>query len=248
MNNSLPPANSLPDNIYTITAMLEPKELVLFDLDGTLIDTVPDLADAIDSMQEELGLPRRGEEKVRAWVGNGIERLVERALYDGDDSVRPDPVLFQRALAIFMDHYAARPCVRSTFYPGVTECLEHLRQAGYQLACITNKRGRFTELLLRAIGIYDIFGLVISGDTLPERKPDPLPLLHASDHFQVQPERTLMVGDSRNDVRAARAAGMQILCVSYGYNRGRDIREEQPDLVVDSLADLIELLPAPQPA
>jgi phosphoglycolate phosphatase len=228
--------------------MLEPKELVLFDLDGTLIDTVPDLADAIDSMQSELGLPLRGEAKVRTWVGNGIERLVKRALTDGDDSTEPAPDLYAHALSIFMDHYAARPYGRSKFYPGVTECLEHLQQAGYRLACVTNKRSRFTDLLLRAVGIHDLFELVISGDTLARRKPDPLPLLHASQHFDVGPERALMVGDSLNDVRAARAAGMQVLCVSYGYNCGRDIREDQPDLIVDSLAELIELLPAPQPA
>lgn len=228
--------------------MLEPKELVLFDLDGTLIDTVPDLAAAIDAMQFDLGLPPRGEDKVRTWVGNGIERLVKRALCDGDDSIEPDPALFQQALQRFMDHYAARPCERSAFYPGVTDCLEHLQQAGYRLACITNKRGRFTDLLLRAIGIYEVFGLIISGDTLPQRKPDPLPLLHATNYFQVDPVRALMVGDSRNDVRAARAASMQVLCVSYGYNCGRDIREERPDFVVNSLAELIELLPAPQPA
>lgn len=224
--------------------MLNRKELILFDLDGTMIDTVPDLAMAIDTMQSSLELPGRSEAKVRNWVGNGIERLVKRALTD-DLEAEPEPVLFERALPLFMDAYAERPCDKSRFYPGARETLAYLKNAGYKLGCITNKRGRFTETLLKALGVYYYFGLVLSGDSLPQRKPDPMPLLHAARHFNVAAERSLMVGDSLTDVRAARAAGFQIVCVSYGYNQGRDISEAGPDGIINALTDLLDLLPAP---
>lgn len=222
--------------------MLKPKELILFDLDGTMVDTVPDLTQAIDTMQAELGLPLRGEDKVRLWVGKGIDRLIKRALTDSGDG-EPDPALYERGRAIFMESYAARPYDKSRFYPGVKSFLDHLKTVDYRLGCITNKRSRFTDKLLQLLGIYDDFAIVLSGDTLPQRKPDPLPLIHAGERLGVMPDKMLMIGDSLTDVRAARAAGVDIVCVSYGYNEGRDIREAQPDRVVDSLAELVDFLP-----
>lgn len=219
------------------------KQLILFDLDGTMVDTVPDLATAIDTMQTGLGLPPRGEDKVRLWVGNGMDRLVKRALTDDPDG-EPDADLYARGRALFMDAYAERPCDKSRFYPGVQAILDHLKASGYKLGCITNKGSRFTDTLLRMIGIYDDFDLVLSGDSLPRSKPDPLPLIHAGETLGIAREKMLMIGDSVTDIRAARAAGVDVVCVSYGYNHGGDIRDAAPDRVVDSLAELISMLPA----
>lgn len=209
-------------------------EMILIDLDGTLVDSVPDLTYCVDAMQRELGLPERGEAAVRTWVGNGVERLVERALCNDLDGV-PEPEQMARALPVFMRLYQSNTSQRSVLYPGVREGLEALRAQGFKLGCVTNKAERFTLPLLRDKGIHDYFALVISGDSLERRKPDPAPLLHAAQYFQVAPERSLMVGDSRSDVRAARAAGFAIVCMSYGYNHGADIRLEHPDLVLDRL-------------
>jgi len=221
--------------------MLNNPEMVLLDVDGTLVDTVPDLAWSINCMLGQLGLPQHGENKVRGWVGNGLEVLIKRALTDEMD-IEPDPVLFERARDCFIPIYTDNTCRLSKFYDGVVEGLEYLKQSGYKLGCVTNKRGEFTRILLEELGIYDAFGIVIAGDTLPRKKPDPLPLLHAAEHFGVDPEKSLMIGDSVNDVYAARAAGFQVLAVSYGYNHGRDIGEAEPDAVIDSLACLPELL------
>ena len=221
--------------------MINKPEMVMIDLDGTLVDSVPDLAYCADAMLTQLGMPVRGEAKVRQWVGNGVERLVKRALIDQLDG-EPDQALLDKALPIYMALYKDNVSQRSRLYPGVREGLDFLQGAGYKLGCITNKAAAFTEPLLKDLGIYDYFKIVVSGDTLPVKKPDPLPLLHAAKYFQVEPGRALMVGDSISDVKAARAAGFQIVCVSYGYNHGRDIRDARPDAVIDSMAELSGLL------
>ena len=221
-------------------SLLQPK-MILIDLDGTLVDSVPDLTYCVDAMMARLGRPARGEAAVRTWVGNGIERLVRRALIGRLDG-EPDETDYQRAYPIFLELYAENTFNRSGLYPGVREGLEFMRDAGYPLGCVTNKAARFTEPLLQHLGIYDFFGIVISGDTLPRKKPDPLPLIHAAGHFGVKPEESLMIGDSVSDVNAARAAGFRVICTSYGYNHGVDIRESEPDAVIDSFVELRGLL------
>ena len=216
-------------------------KMVLIDLDGTLVDSVPDLAYCVDEMMTVLGRSARGEARVRQWVGNGVERLVKRALLDQLDG-EPDAADFQRALPIFMALYKDNVSKRSQLYPGVKEGLDFLRGAGYRLGCITNKAEAFTVPLLKDLGVYDYFQIVVSGDTLPVKKPDPAPLLHAAKFFNVAADQSLMVGDSISDVQAARGAGFQIVCLSYGYNHGVDIREAKPDAVIDSLAELASLL------
>ncbi|TVP85144.1 MAG: phosphoglycolate phosphatase [Thioalkalivibrio sp.] len=215
--------------------------MVLIDLDGTLVDSVPDLAFSVDAMMDELGLPRRGEQAVRKWVGNGVERLVKRALVN-DLEGEPEPELYARALPAFMRVYQENTSLRSRLYPGVQEGLDRLQAEGFRLGCVTNKAERFTLPLLRDKGILDRFSLVVSGDTLEFSKPHPAPLLHAAAELGVTPAESLMVGDSRSDVKAARAAGFRIVCMSYGYNHGRDIREEGPDAVLDRLDELPALL------
>lgn len=221
--------------------MLKKPEMVLIDVDGTLVDSVPDLAYCVDEMMRALDLPVHGEAKVRNWVGNGVERLVRRALV-GQLEGEPDEALFQRAYPIFLELYADNTSKRSTLYPGVAEGVAWLKAQGYRLGCVTNKAAQFTLPLLRDLGVHDHFEIIISGDTLPQKKPDPAPLLHAARFFGVEPQQALMIGDSVSDVKAARAAGFQIVCMSYGYNHGADIRDFHPDAVIDSMVEIRNLL------
>lgn len=219
---------------------MRPK-MILIDLDGTLVDSVPDLAYCVDAMLARLGRPPQGEAKVRNWVGNGVERLVRRALI-GQLEGEPKEADFQLAYPIFLELYRDNTSQRSQLFPGVRDGLDWLQAAGYRLGCVTNKAAQFTEPLLRDLGVWDDFEIVISGDTLPRSKPDPLPLLHAAAHFGAEPAAALMIGDSISDVKAARAAGFTIFCMSYGYNHGQDIRDYHPDAVLDSLTEVQGLL------
>jgi len=223
--------------------MLKKPQMILIDVDGTLVDSVPDLTYCVDEMMKALGRPVHGEAKVRNWVGNGVERLVQRALIGRLDG-EPDEADYGKAYPIFLDLYAENTSKRSRLYPGVREGLDYLKAAGYKLGCVTNKAARFTEPLLRDLGVADAFSIIVSGDTLPQKKPDPAPLLHAARFFDVAPAQALMVGDSVSDVKAARAAGFQIVCMSYGYNHGEDIRASGPDAVIDALTEIRPLLEA----
>jgi phosphoglycolate phosphatase len=216
-------------------------EMILIDVDGTLVDSVPDLAYCVDEMMKQLDMPVHGEAKVREWVGNGVERLCRRALI-GQLHGEPDDALFEKGYPIFLALYAENTSKRSCLYPGVEEGLDYLQAQGYKLGCVTNKAAEFTHPLLKDLGIFNRFEIVISGDTLPKKKPDPLPLLHGAEHFGVKPENAMMLGDSMSDVKAARAAGFQIICMSYGYNHGEDIRDYNPDAVIDSMAELKGIL------
>jgi len=212
-------------------------EMILIDVDGTLVDSVPDLAFCVDEMMQQLGREPWGETRVRDWVGNGVERLVRRALIGKLDGEPADDE-FEKAYPIFLDLYADNTSRRSLLYPGVREGLDYLKAAGYALGCVTNKAAQFTIPLLKDLGVYDDFSIVVSGDTLEHRKPHPAPLLHAAEFFKVDPANALMVGDSVSDVKAARAAGFSVACVPYGYNHGEDIRVAKPDLVIESIAAL----------
>jgi phosphoglycolate phosphatase len=215
--------------------------MILIDVDGTLIDTVPDLAFCIDRLMAQLNMPPRGEAAVRHWVGDGVERLVKRALINRLDG-EPDAELFERALPMFMDIYAQNNGKRSRPFAGVKEGLAWLRAVGFRLGAVTNKPRRFTLPLVQQMGLLDYFEIVISGDSLPKKKPDPLPLLHAARALSVSPQHAMMLGDSKNDVCAARAAGFQVVCVNYGYNHGEDIRDAEPEAVIGSIMELKTLL------
>ena len=216
-------------------------QMILIDVDGTLVDSVPDLAFCVDEMMKALDMPVRGEASVRNWVGNGVERLVRRALTNSLDG-EPDDDLFDRAMPVFMDLYQDNVSKRSELYPGVREALDYLKGGGYRLGCVTNKASTFTIPLLQDLGAHDDFETIICGDQLEKKKPDPMPLLHAAKHFGVEPEQAMMIGDSVSDVKAARAAGFQIVCMSYGYNHGEDIRDYHPDAVMDSMIEIKDLL------
>ena len=223
--------------------MFKPK-MVLIDVDGTLVDSVPDLTFCVDEMLKQLEMPVRGEAAVRQWVGNGVQRLTERDLTNDLDGY-PDAELFARAMPIFMELYAENTSKRSRLYDGVLEGLDFLQSCpGLKIGCVTNKAEQFTLPLLTDLGIVDRFEIIISGDSLPEKKPHPLPLLHAAEKLGVKPEDSVMIGDSKSDVKAARAAGFQIICMTYGYNHGEDIRNYSPDAVIDSMTELASLISA----
>ncbi|MCU7872218.1 MAG: phosphoglycolate phosphatase [Candidatus Thiodiazotropha sp. (ex Lucinoma borealis)] len=221
--------------------MINKPKMILIDVDGTLVDSVPDLAYCVDEMMKQLGRAPHGESKVRDWVGNGVERLVRRALIGQLDG-EPEEADFDRAYPIFLDLYAVNTSQRSVLYPGIREGLDYLKKQGYRLGCVTNKAAQFTLPLLQDLGIHDDFEIIIAGDTLAKKKPDPMPLLHAAENMGVDPSVSLMVGDSQSDVKAARAAGFQIVCMSYGYNHGEDIRQYNPDVVIDSLTEIRSIL------
>ncbi|MCA1926482.1 MAG: phosphoglycolate phosphatase [Thiobacillus sp.] len=213
-----------------------PVKAVVIDLDGTLLDTAPDLAHAARLMMADLGMPCPGADTIATYIGNGVSRLVKRVL-TGEMDAEPDAALFERAIGLYQAHYGAHVSLHSRPFPGVVEGLDAFRAMGVHLACITNKAGQFTHPLLKDTGLFDYFELILSGDSLPRRKPDPLPLLHACQVFGIAPAELLLIGDSLNDTQAARAAGSPVFCVPYGYNRGRPVSELDLDAVVPTLAD-----------
>jgi phosphoglycolate phosphatase len=209
---------------------------VLFDLDGTLLDSAPDLAAAANAMLAELGLPARDPAVIATYIGKGIPKLVERTLTGSLDAVA-DPVLFARALPIYERYYAEESGRRSVPFPGVIEGLRALHDARLPLACITNKAERFTLDLLQRTGLDGFFPVVVCGDTVVRKKPDPEPVVTACARLDVRPADALMIGDSANDVQAARAAGCPVWCVPYGYNEGRPVETLDCDAIVPDLAE-----------
>ena len=212
-------------------------ELMMFDLDGTLIDSVPDLALATDQMLEQLGRAPAGMEKVRNWVGNGAPVLVRRALADDIDHEAITAEQEAEALAIFMQAYGSGNSL-TTLYPGALDTLTTLQKLGIKLALITNKPEGFLPELLAQTQMEGFFEWIVGGDTLPQKKPDPAGLLWVMQQAGVPAEQCLFVGDSRNDVQAAHAADVACVAVTYGYNYGQPISTYNPALVVDDLREL----------
>lgn len=226
--------SGLPKNRLVIH---QPPELVLFDLDGTLVDSVKDLTAAADQMMCTLGLAPPREARVRRYVGNGIERLVHRCL-SGDMEADAAPHEFMRAIELFITFYEQHNARHSTVYAGVIEGLDATADCGVRMACVTNKSQRFVPPLLDALQLSHYFELLVCGDTTEHKKPHPAQLRYAMEHFALEPAQVLFVGDSDNDVQAARAARMAVVCVNYGYNHGQDIADSKPDAVLNSLAEL----------
>jgi phosphoglycolate phosphatase len=217
------------------------KQLLIFDFDGTLIDSVPDLADATNAMLTTLGKNTYPIETIRNWIGNGSRMLVERALV-GDITV-PEGALTQaeadHAEQIFFEAYKNLSGSKTVAYPDVDSGLKKLHAAGYKLALVTNKPIRFVPKILESFGWQDLFSEVMGGDSLPVKKPDPAPLLHVCDALNVSVAQSVMIGDSRNDMLAGQNANMDTLGLSYGYNYGQDIRELNPTEAFDNFADLV---------
>lgn len=218
-----------------------PVRAVAIDLDGTMLDTIEDLATAVNLMLGELGMPALELELVRTFVGKGLANLVQRALRASLQR-EPTEAECERGMQAYMPHYDRVNGDTTTIYPGVREGLDALAATGYTLACITNKSARFTGPLLERIGFARYFSLVVSGDTLPRKKPDPLPLTYTAEKFGVPTREMLMIGDSLNDSQAARSAGCPIFCVTYGYNEGHDVRTLDVDAIVASLVEAAGLI------
>lgn len=230
-------------NIKVINLKFNNKEVILFDLDGTLIDSAPDLAVAVNHMLRTLNRATFSEDIIRFWVGNGAQVLVKRALSGQSDiDENLDPILFEKALEIFLTFYAQNLALTTEPYPNVPSTLKTLKEAGYRLAIVTNKPFDFVAPILKGLNLDGLFELHLGGDSLPQKKPDPTPLLHVCEQLNITVEQCVMVGDSKNDILAANAANMQSIGVSYGYNYGEDIGIYDPDIVVNNFGDILKFL------
>ncbi|GAM63749.1 phosphoglycolate phosphatase [Vibrio ishigakensis] len=218
-------------------------KFIAFDLDGTLVDSVPDLTVAVDKAMRSMGRDGVSEEKVREWVGNGADNLVARALsqsYHIDPSISDELKL--QARAEFDHFYAECDHDQSHLYPTVKNTLEQLFAEGYQLAIVTNKPGQFVPDILEQHQIAHLFVEVVGGDALPKRKPDPMPLEYLMDKYGMARNQMILVGDSKNDVLAAKNAGIGSVALPYGYNHGEPIEDSNPDFLIQQLSGLHEVL------
>lgn len=212
-----------------------PKNLLIFDLDGTLIDSVPDLATAVNTALAQHDLPQRSVAQIRSFVGNGAYSLCQRSVPAGtsDDQVR---AVHQS----FLTAYTARTCVDSVAYDGVSDGLARLHAHGYTLAIATNKPYQFVPSILQHFGWQDFFAKVLGGDSLPVKKPDPAPLLHICQSLGIDPNNAFMIGDSKNDILAGKNAQIDTLALSYGYNYDEPISHSKPTHCFDKFGDLVE--------
>lgn len=218
-------------------------QLIAFDLDGTLLDSVPDLAVAADQAVQALGFPSVSEVQVRDYVGNGADILIGRAL---SQNLTIDPSLSDelrgKARELFDDFYQQTEHRLSHLYPTVKETLQELHRAGIKMALVTNKPSKFVPDVLVQHAIADYFVDVIGGDTFSERKPNPIALNWLLEKHQLNAAQMLMVGDSKNDILAAKNAGCASFGLTYGYNHGEPIANSNPDYVADSLAQLLDVV------
>ena len=205
---------------------------VTFDLDGTLLDTVADLAEACRRMLVELGEPPRTLEEIHSFVGKGMAVLVERCLTHGH---APTAEQLHAGIESFKHHYAEVNGTLTGVYPQVVEGLQAWKAAGLKLGVVTNKPGMFTEALLERMGMADYFDVIVSGDTTEFKKPHPGPVIHACEVLGTRPVDNLHIGDSKNDIQAARAAGCPVFCVPYGYNEGQPVDSADCDALVSDL-------------
>ena len=218
--------------------LLEPLQAAIVDLDGTMIDTLGDFVVVLNRVLDEMALRPVEHGFVSHTVGKGSEHLIRRTL----QQVGADAGLYEQAWAMYQQHYAEVNGAHSRVYPGVVEGLTLLKSRGLRLACLTNKPTEFAQPLLRLKGLDGFFSAVFGGDAFERRKPDPLPLIKTCEALRATPAQTLMVGDSSNDARAARAAGCPVVLVSYGYNHGEPVHAVDADGVVDRLDQLPGLL------
>ena len=221
----------------------ENKRVIIFDLDGTLIDSIPDLTEAVNYMLGQLTMERCPQERVRHWVGNGVEILVKRALL-GDVQMRGalDNALFEKGLRLFLEYYKEHLGCATTLYPHVKTTLKTLHARGYTLALVTNKPIAFAQPILDGLHLASLFSICLGGDSLANKKPHPQPLLHVCNELDITPSQSVMVGDSKNDIEAANSASMQSIGVSYGYNYGESIEAYNPSVVVEDFAQILEFL------
>ncbi|MDP3609705.1 MAG: phosphoglycolate phosphatase [Methylophilus sp.] len=213
---------------------------LMFDLDGTLLNTAPQIAEAANAMLVELSLPTLPYAQIKSYIGEGAQMLIQRCLA-GALNDTPDPSVMAKAQPVFFAHYANN-VTESLPFDGVQDGLDALKQRDLKLACVTNKPEKFTRPLLEASGLSPFFEIVVSGDTLSGKKPDPIQLHHICAEFDVMEMEAMLVGDSATDIAAAQAAGCFIVTVPYGYNQGKPIDESQVDAMIRDLTELPSLL------
>ncbi len=213
---------------------------IMFDLDGTLIHTAPEIAAAANLMLADLGREKLPYSQVESYIGEGAVVLIKRCLTEQIDG-EPEATLFAQAESLFFAHYANNVAVSKPF-DGVVEGLQAIWSKNLKLACVTNKPEKFTLPLLKESGLADFFDLVVSGDSLPKKKPHPMQLQYICTQFDVLETESMLVGDSNTDIAAAQAAGCFIVTVPYGYNQGKTIDESQVDATINDLTALSSLL------
>ncbi len=213
---------------------------IMFDLDGTLINTAPEIAFAANQMLADLNQPTLSLAQITQFIGEGAQVLIKRCLTK-TLGIEPDAAFFEQAQALFFSHYA-KIVGNSLPYDGVLSGLQRLWVKDVKLACVTNKPEKFTLPLLRQSGLADFFDCVVSGDSLPQKKPHPLPLQHVCKKLDVPEYEAMLVGDSNTDIEAAHAAGCFIITVPYGYNQGKPIDESQVDAPINNLTELSNLI------
>ncbi len=215
-------------------------QAIAFDLDGTLVDSIVDLAQAANAMRADLGLELLNEDTIESYVGDGMGTLVHRSLTNEMQGIAED-ALWQQGFTLFVQHYFAHIADNTRPYPGVIDGLKLLKKQSFPLVVITNKNERFAIELLKRLDLLDYFSIVIGGDTLPERKPSAAPLIHACEVLNIKPDELIMVGDSKNDILAAKAAGATAVGVNYGYANMNDLSQNKataPDIRVNLITDL----------
>ena len=215
--------------------------LIVFDLDGTLIDSAPDLVKAVNYALTILNKPTHSQATIQQWIGNGADVLVKRALLN-NWHVGEIPDDFEIAFELFKTYYAEHDWVHSRLYDGVLETLQTLKNADFKLACVTNKTARFTNPLMETAGLAPYFDFIASGDTFVEMKPEPLPLLETAKLFNVVPENAWMIGDSINDISAGKRAGFKTIAVSYGYAGQHSMAELNADYTVNAILEIVDLI------
>lgn len=224
---------------------LQHIKAIAFDLDGTLVDSLPDLIAAANAMRQHLDLPPLHADRIRAHVGDGIASLVHRSITDDRDG-EAEPEVWEQGFRFFVQYYHQHLTDLTTVYPGVTTAIGLLKALNLPLAVISNKSARLVLPLLQQLGLADDFALILGGDSLPEKKPSALPLLHTCQVLDIKPENLLMVGDSSNDVAAARSAASPVAVVSYGYGEAASLKA---DIALDSLEQLYDMIkPSGSPA
>jgi phosphoglycolate phosphatase len=216
-------------------------KLIAFDLDGTLIDSAPDLVEAVNFALTKLDKPTHSQATIQQWIGNGADVLVKRALLN-NWHVGEIPDDFEVAFELFKTYYAEHDWVHSRLYDGVLETLQTLKNDGFKLACITNKTARFTNPLMETAGLASYFDFIASGDTFAEMKPNSLPLLETAKLFNVEPENAWMIGDSINDISAGKSAGFKTIAVSYGYAGQHSMADLNADYTANAISEIVDLI------
>ncbi|MES2013630.1 MAG: phosphoglycolate phosphatase [Pseudomonadota bacterium] len=213
---------------------------ILIDLDGTLVHSAPELARAAGRMLVDLGMPALAQAQIESYIGEGAAVLIKRCL-TGELDGEPDAALYAKAHDLFFKYYAQN-AAESRPYPNVVAGVQALKQAGYRLACVTNKPESFTMPLLAANDLLQYFELVVSGDTLPKKKPDPDQIFYICEKLGVAVADTLLIGDSKTDVAAASNAGCYIFTIPYGYNQGQKIEVSAVNALINNIGDALDFI------